>query len=119
MSRRAWPTAFVVLGALLQPAIWLAVRPDLCGPQWTDGHALEIWLVLEGVVAVVLGLLAPGRRELVTAVLAGWALQVVHFALFGAHYDDTLWGVGLVVQALCAAVAVGLASLAARLSRRG
>jgi hypothetical protein len=93
--------------------------PDIAGPQWSDGHALETWLVLEAVAAVVLGLLAPGRRELVTAVLAGWALQALHFGFSGAHYDDTLWGVGLFGQVLFAVVAVGPAFVAARLTRRG
>jgi hypothetical protein len=120
MSRpRPWPVAFVVLGVLVQLAIWLVVRPDLAGPQWSDGHAVETWLVLEAAAAVVLGLLAPGRRERVTAALAGWALQAGHFALLGDHYDDTLWGVGLIGQVLLAAVAVGVAFLAARLTSRG
>jgi hypothetical protein len=116
---RAVPVAFVVLGALLQLAIWLVLRPDLAGPQWSDGHALEAWWALEAVAAVVLGLLTPGRRELVTAVVAGWALQAGHFAVLGDHYDDTLWGVGLLGEVLFAAVAVGLAFLAARLTSRG
>jgi hypothetical protein len=80
MSRRPWPVVFVVLGAAVHLVVWLVVRPDLAGPQWTDGHATEIWLALEAVLAVVLGLLAPARRELVVAVLAGWALQAAHFA---------------------------------------
>jgi hypothetical protein len=117
--RRAWPVAFVILGALVQLAIWLVARPDLAGPQWSDGRAVETWLALEAVAAVVLGLLTPGRRELVAAVLAGWALQAGHFAFLGDHYDDTLWGVGLLGQAVFAAVAVGVASLAARLTSRG
>jgi hypothetical protein len=42
-----------------------------------------------------------------------------HFALLRDHYDDTLWGVGLLGEVLFAAVAVGLAFLAARLTSRG
>jgi hypothetical protein len=68
---------------------------------------------------VLLGVLARGRRELVAAVLTGWALQVLHFALLGDHYDDTLWGVGVLGQGLLATVAVGLALLADRLTSRG
>jgi hypothetical protein len=118
-GRRWWPTAFVVLGAGVQLGVWLVVRPDLAGPQWSDGHATEIWLALEAVAAVVLGLLAPARRELVTAVLAGWALQAAHFIVLGDHYDDTLWGIGVFGQAFLAAVAVGVALLADRLTSRG
>jgi hypothetical protein len=118
-ARRGWPTAFVVLGAAAQLVLWLVVRPDLAGPQWTDGHALEAWLATEAVAAVLLGVLAPGRRELVSAVLGGWTLQALHVAVIGEHYDDTLWGVGVLVQACLAAVAVGLALLADRLTRRG
>jgi hypothetical protein len=109
----------VVLGALVQLAIWLVLRPDLTGPQWSDGHALEIWLALQAAAAVVLGLVAPGRRELLAAVLTGWALQAAHLAFLGDHYDDTLWGIGLLGEALLAAVAVGVALVAARLTSRG
>jgi hypothetical protein len=68
---------------------------------------------------VVLGFLAPGRRALVVAVLAGWALQALHLVGFGAHYDGTLWGVAVFGEALFAAVAVGVALAADRLSARG
>ena len=120
MSRRPlWSTSFVLLGAAVQLVVWLVVRPDLAGPQWSDGHALEVWLALEAVAAVVLGILAPGRRELVVVVLAGWASQAVHFVVLGDHYDDTLWGIGLFGLAVLAAVAVGVARLADRLTSRG
>jgi hypothetical protein len=120
MSRRPlWSTSFVVLGAVVQLVVWLVVRPDLAGPQWSDGHALEIWLGLEAVAAVVLGALAPDRRSAVAAVSAGWGLQLLHFAVLGDHYDGTLWGVGVFGQAFLAAVAVGVALLADRLTSRG
>jgi hypothetical protein len=111
--------AFVVLGAAAQLAAWLVIRPDLAGPQWSGGHAVETWVVVEAGIAVLLGVLARGRRELVAAVLSGWALQGLHFALLGDHYDDTLWGIGLFGQGLLATVAIGLALLADRLTSRG
>jgi hypothetical protein len=116
---RLWPVAFVVLAAVVQFGLWLAIRPDLAGPQWSDGHATETWLGLEAVAAVVLGALAPDRRSVVVAVGAGWGLQMLHFAVLGDHYDDTLWGVGAFGQAFLAAVAVGVALLADRLTSRG
>jgi hypothetical protein len=111
--------AFLVLGAAAQLAVWLVFRPDLAGPRWSDGPATEAWLSVEAGAAVVLGLLARGRRELVAAVLAGWGLQILHFAFLGNHYDGTLWGVGIFGQAFLAAVAVGVALLADRLTSRG
>jgi hypothetical protein len=116
---RLWPVAFVVLGAVVQFGLWLAIRPDLAGPQWSDGHATETWLGLEAVAAVVLGALAPDRRSAVVAVLIGWGLQILHLAFLGDHYDDTLWGVGLFGQAFLAAVAAGLVFVADRLTSRG
>jgi hypothetical protein len=118
VSRRPGRIAFVVLGALLQLAIWLVVRPDLAGPQWSAAGT-GTWLGIEIGVAALLGVMAPGRRELVAAVLTGWGVQALHFAFLGAHYDDTLWGIGLFGQALLAAVAVGVAVMADRLTSRG
>jgi hypothetical protein len=46
-------------------------------------------------------------------VLIGCGLLMAHVAFVGDHYDDTLFG-----QAFFAAVAVGLALLAHRLTRR-
>jgi hypothetical protein len=111
--------AFVVLGAAAQLVAWLVIRPDLAGPQWSDGHAVETWLAVEAGIAVLLGVLAQDRRELVAAVLTGWGLQLLHFAFLGDHYDDTLWGIGLLGQAVLATVAVGVALLADRLTSRG
>jgi hypothetical protein len=37
-------------------------------------------------------------------------------AFLGDHYDDTLWGVGLYLEAFLAAVAVGLALVARRVT---
>jgi len=78
VNRRSGAAGFVALGALVQPAIWLVVRSDLARPRWTDGHALETWVLLEAVPAV---------------------------AVFGG--------------AVFAAVAVGVALAADRLTRRG
>jgi hypothetical protein len=111
--------SFVAVAAVAHLAVWLVLRPDLAGPQWSEGHATGAWLALEAVAAVLVGVLAHGWRELVAAVLVGWALQAAHFVLVGAHYDDTLWGIGVFLQALVAAVAVALAVLADRLTSRG
>ena len=40
------------------------------------------------------------------------------FALLGEHYDEPLWGIGLIGQAFLAGVAVGLAQLVGPLSCR-
>lgn len=108
----------LVLGALTHLVVWLVIRPDTAGAQWDEGRALEVWLVLEALLAGAVGVLAPGRQTVVVTVVAGWFLQTVHFALFGEHYDDTLWGVGLVVTVVLGAVSVGLALLARRLTGR-
>jgi hypothetical protein len=113
---------FVAVAALAQLVVWLVIRPDLAGPQWSEGGALEAWLGLEALTVVVIGCAAPARGPAVAAVLAGWALQVAHFGFLGAHYDDTLWGIGLFGQAVLAAAGVGLAlgarALAGRAVRR-
>jgi peptidoglycan/LPS O-acetylase OafA/YrhL len=108
--------AVVVIGALGQLAVWLVTRPDLAGPRWSQGHSTEVWLALEALAAVLIGSVAPDRAAAVRAVLVGWGLQMAHFAFLGDHYDDTLWGVGLYLEAFLAAVAVGLALLARRVT---
>jgi hypothetical protein len=117
---RAGATRLVVLlgGALLQLAVWLVLRPDLAGPQWSEGSDLELWLALEAGVAVLVGIVAPDRSTAVRAVVLGWVLQILHFGVLGEHYDDTLWGVGIFGDVVLAAVAVGLALLARRLAGR-
>jgi hypothetical protein len=45
-------------------------------------------------------------------VVLGWVLQAVHLIVFGEYCDDGLQGVGVVIDAVLAAVAVGLALLA-------
>jgi hypothetical protein len=108
--------AVVVVGALGQLAVWLATRPDLAGPQWSHGRSTEVWLALEALAAVLIGSLAPDRAAAVRAVLVGWSLQMARLAFLGDHYDDTLWGVGLYLEAFLAAVAVGLALVARRVT---
>ena len=103
-----------MVAALVQPAGWLLVRPDLAGPQWSEGRSTEVWLALMAGAAVLIGLTAPGRASIVRAVLVGWGLQMAHFAFLGAHYDDTLWAVGLFAQVFLAGAAVGLALLVRR-----
>jgi hypothetical protein len=109
---------FLAAGALVQLAAWLVLRPDLAGPQWQRGSDLELWLALEAVAALVIGTLASDRALVVRTVVAGWVLQAVHLIVFGEHYDDGLWGVGVVIDAVLAAVAAGLALLAQRLAGR-
>jgi hypothetical protein len=117
-------TVFVGVAALAQLAVWVVVRPDLAGPQWTAGDAFQMWLGIEALTAVVVGCVAPARRMALLAVGAGWVPQVVHFAVLGQHYDDDgLWAVGLFLQVALGAVAAGVAVLAhtlvGRLRRRG
>ena len=104
--------------ALVQLAVWLVVRPDLAGPQWSEGRSVELWLVLEAVAAVLIGLIASDKALAVQAVLAGWGLQMLHFRLLGEHYDDTLAGLGLLWQVFFAVVARALTLLAYPLRRR-
>ncbi len=102
----------LVVGTIAHLGVWLLLRPDAAGGQWTDGRALETWLALVALLALVVGVLAPDRQTAVVTVVAGWFAQMAHFAVLGEHYDDALWAVGLVVQAVVAAAAVGLAVLA-------
>ena len=104
--------AVLAVGALAHLGVWLVLRPDAAGAQWTDGRVLETWLALVALLAVVVGVLAPDRQTVVVTVVAGWFAQMVHFAVLGEPYDDSRWAVGLVVQAVVAAAAVGLAVLA-------
>jgi hypothetical protein len=108
----------LAVGALAQLAVWLVLRPDLAGPQWTDGSALEIWLASEALAAVLIGLLAPDRSTVGRTILLGWLLQALHLIVLGEHYDDTLWGLGVFFEVFLAAAAVGLALLARRLTGR-
>jgi hypothetical protein len=108
----------LLVGGAAQLAVWLIVRPDRAGAQWTDGTALPTWLGLEALVAVGIGLVAPDRSAVVGTVAVGWLLQVLHFALLGEHYDDTLWSVGMLLQVVFAAAAAGLALLGRLLTRR-
>ena len=110
--------AFLVCGALAQLAVWLVLRPDRSGVQWTQGSELEAWLAAEAVVALVIGVLAPDRALVVRTVLLGWVLQMLHLILFGEHYDDTLWGLGVFLEVVLAAGALAVALLARRLTRR-
>lgn len=109
--------AFMVVGAAALLAGWLLLRPDRAGAQWTDGTAFALWLGVEAAAAVVIGVLGRDGSSVAVAVGAGWALQMLHFAVLGEHYDDPLWGVGLELQVLFGAVAVGLALVSRRLSR--
>jgi hypothetical protein len=113
---------FVLGWAAAQLILWLITRPDLAGPEWRDGVALELWLGGEALLAVLVGATAPDRRAAVRAVQVGWFLQVAHFAVLGEHYDSPLWGLGMVGQVLVAVLAAVLArtahSVTARARRR-
>lgn len=111
-----WTLVLVAAAAALAP--WLITRPDRAGAQWTDGSALQYWLVAEAVVAVVVGLLSADRKTVVWSVSLGWALQMLHFALLGDHYDGTLWAVGLFMQGLLGGVALGLGVLSQSVAHR-
>jgi len=109
---------FLLGGALLPLVVWLVFRPDLAGPQWSDGPVLQVWLAIEAGIAVLVGIAAPDRSTAVRTVILGWVLQVLHFAVLGEHYDDTLWGLGIFGDVVLAGAAVGLALLARVTSRR-
>ena len=109
---------FVLGWAAVLVAAWLVTRPDLAGPEWTDGPALGIWLGVEALLAVVIGATAPDRRAAVRAVQVGWFLQMVHFAVLGEHYDSPLWSIGLFGQVFFAVLAAVLAMTAQALTAR-
>lgn len=98
---------------------WLVLRPDRHGPQWDEGTASVHWLALEALIALVAGLALP-KRVAARGLAVGWLLQVAHFYLLGEHYDDTLWGVGVLLQVIFGALAVtaawALASARTRLA---
>jgi hypothetical protein len=102
----------VALGAAAQFAAWLVLRPDV------DDSALAPWYVLEAVLVVLIGAVAPTRAVAVRAVAAGWALQIAHFAVLVPHGEaDNLWGVTLVWMLILAGIGIGLALLTRALTR--
>jgi hypothetical protein len=106
--------AFLLVGSGSQLLAWLLIRPDLSEAQWAFGGAFQVWLGIEIALAVVLGWVAPDGPTTVLTILAGWLLQVVHFAAFGEHYGSSLWGLAVFLQVALAALAVGVALLARR-----
>jgi hypothetical protein len=109
-------TAFLVGGAVVQFVTWLLLRPDLAGSAG-DGTVL-LWLGSEAVLAVLLGLACADESLAVRTVLAGWTLQMAHYAAVVDKTEYNLWGVGLFFQVALALVATVLARLAARLTAR-
>jgi peptidoglycan/LPS O-acetylase OafA/YrhL len=107
----------LLIGAAAQLAGWLLLRPDRAGIEWTDGSAYELWLGVEALLAIAIGLLAPDRTALVVTIGVGWLLQMLHYGFLGEHYDNDLWGLGVFLDVGLAAVAVAVALLA-RLARR-
>ena len=102
------------LAALVQLGVWLVTRPDL---DATAG-AVTTWLVGEAVAAAVIGATAAGDGRAARAVLLGWGLQMLHYAVVVPKGEEAnLWAVGLFLQAFLAGVAVLLASLACVVAR--
>jgi hypothetical protein len=113
--------AFVAVGAVTALVVQLLVLPDIWNPS---RGALASWLVVEAVVAVLIGLVPAGARVVAAAVLGGWLLQAVVFAVVTPKDENhNLWAVGLVELAFFGAVALGLAFMARLLTglvrRRG
>jgi hypothetical protein len=103
----------VVLGAAAALAAWLVLRPDV------DDSALATWYLLEAVLVVLIGAVAPTRAVAVRAVAAGWTLQIAHFAVLVPHgEEDNLWGVTLVWMLILAGIGIGLALLTRTVGRR-
>jgi Na+/melibiose symporter-like transporter len=105
----------VAVGAVAQFSVWLALRPDRADP----GQVSLTWALAEGLLAVIVGAIAPDGTTAVRTVLAGWALQAVHYAVVVPHTDaDNLWGVVLFLQFALAGICSGLAWLTRRSTRR-
>ena len=113
--------AFVAVGAVTALVVQLLVLPDIWNPS---RGALVTWLVVEAGVAVLLGIAAGGPGVVAAAVLGGWLLQAMVFAVVTPKDENhNLWAVGLVELAFFGALALGLAFLARLLTglvrRRG
>lgn len=107
---------FVTVGAVAALVVQLVTLPDLWNPTSAEWAR---WLVLEGMVAVVIGIVAADVRLIVAAVLGGWLLQAGYFAVVtpkDEHHD--LWAVGLFALAFLGVVALGSALLARLLTGR-
>jgi hypothetical protein len=102
--------AFVTVGAVSALVVHLVALSDMWNPtpaEWVT------WLVPEAIVAVLIGVVAASSRLVVTAVLGGWLLQAVYFAVVTPKDENhNLWAVGLFELAFFGAVALGLALLA-------
>jgi hypothetical protein len=109
---------FILIGTGLQLSAWLLIRPDRAGSTWTNGTAVEVWLGVEAVLAVAIGLFSPNQDAVFGAILGGWSLQMLHFLFLGEHYNDPLSGMGLVVQMFLAMAAAGIALVAHFLADR-
>lgn len=111
MGRRV----FVGAAALVQLGIWLLTRPF---SESGDSGALTTWLVGEALTAVVVGAVAAPDGRAARAVMAGWGLQMLHYAVVAPKgEEDNLWAVGLVLQSFFAAGALLLALLTYAVAR--
>jgi hypothetical protein len=110
-------TPFVAVAAVVQFVVWLLTEGRSAG-DWDASGSVPAWLVLEAVVAVLIGIVGSDRSQVAAAVLGGWLLMAVHFAVVTPKDDEhNLWAVGLFAQLILAAVAPGLAGTAHGLTR--
>jgi hypothetical protein len=108
---------FLVAAAVVQFLVWLLAMGRYAGDRHASS-AVPAWLVLEAVLAVLIGIVATDRSQVVTAVLGGWLLQAVHFAVVTPKDDaHNMWAVGLFLQAFLAVLALGLAATVHVLTR--
>jgi hypothetical protein len=102
----------IALGAAAELAAWLVLRP------YADDSGLVTWYVLEALLAVLIGAVAPTRVVAVRAVDIGWALQMTHFAVFVVQgEEENLWGVTLVWMLILTGIATALTLLTRALTR--
>jgi hypothetical protein len=107
--------AFVAVAAITALVVQLLVLPDIWSPS---PGTLVTWLLVEAVVAVVIGVVPAAPDVVAAAVLSGWLLQAAVFAVVTPKDENhNLWAVGLVELAFFGAVALGLAFLARLLTR--
>jgi hypothetical protein len=115
VARAGLPASVVVVGAGVQLLAWLLIRPDRSGVAWAYEVEFRVWVTVEAVLAAAIGVSGADRRTVSWAVLAGWLAQVLHFAAWGEHHPDPvygadpLWAVGVVIQLALALVAAAIA----------
>jgi hypothetical protein len=107
----------VAAAAVVQFVVWLLAMGRSAG-NWDASGSVPAWLVLEAVIAVLIGILGSDRSQVAAAVLGGWLLMAIHFAVVTPKDDEhNLWAVGVFAQLFLAAAALGLAAAAHVLTR--